>query len=196
MGGAAGAAWETRASVRLGLQSPGRGGGARQRPDRDAQQDADTGQRAGRRRRRGVGPLLLAAALAFLGASAAASLLDVQEAHGRPKGQWSDLGEVARAIRSRPYLLRVGTMVLLATVTFTLVDFVFKSVADDLVPADDLGAFFASTYLAINILSLAVQLILVRWLLGHFGLMTAVVFVPAGSSSASGSQSSSQASNA
>lgn len=123
--------------------------------------------------------LVLAAALAFLGASAAPSLLDVQEAHGRPKGQWSDLGEVARAIRSRPYLLRVGTMVLLATVTFTLVDFVFKSVADDLVPADDLGAFFASTYLAINILSLAVQLIVVRWLLGHFGLMTAVVFVPA-----------------
>lgn len=122
--------------------------------------------------------LVLAAAVAFMSASAAPNLMDVQETHGRPRGQWSDLGEVARAIRSRPYLLRVATMVLLATVTFTLVDFVFKSVADEMVPAAELGAFFASTYLAINLLSLAVQLVLVAWLLGHFGLMTAVVFVP------------------
>ena len=123
--------------------------------------------------------LVLGAAVAFLGASTAPSLLDVQEAHGRPRTHWSDFGEVVRAIRTRPYLLRVATMVLLATVTFTLVDFVFKSVADELVPADDLGAFFASTYLAINVLSLAVQLIVVGWLLGHFGLMTAVIFAPA-----------------
>ncbi|MDX1494624.1 MAG: Npt1/Npt2 family nucleotide transporter, partial [Longimicrobiales bacterium] len=59
------------------------------------------------------------------------------------------------------------------------VDFIFKSVADDLVPDAELGAFFASTYLAINVLSLVVQLVVVAWLLGHFGLVTAVVFVPA-----------------
>ncbi|MBT8489063.1 MAG: HEAT repeat domain-containing protein [Gemmatimonadetes bacterium] len=123
--------------------------------------------------------LVLGAAIAFLAASTAPTLLDVQETHGRPRGQWSDLGEVVRAIQTRPYLLRIATMVLLATVTFTLVDFVFKSVADELVPAAELGSFFASTYLAINLLSLAVQLIAVGWLLGQFGLTTAIIFVPA-----------------
>ena len=73
-----GAAWETRASARLGLRAPG-SGGARQRPDRDAQQDADTGQRDGRRRRRGVGPLLLAAALACSSCSAQHVHIDLAE---------------------------------------------------------------------------------------------------------------------
>lgn len=123
--------------------------------------------------------LVLAAAVAFLAASTAPTLLQVQEGPRQTRGRWGDITEVARVIRSRPYLFRVATMVLLATVTFTLVDFIFKSVADDLVPDAELGAFFASTYLAINVLSLVVQVVVVAWLLGHFGLVSAVVFVPA-----------------
>ncbi|MDH3272377.1 MAG: HEAT repeat domain-containing protein [Gemmatimonadota bacterium] len=123
--------------------------------------------------------LVLAAAAAFFVASTAPALLDVGDGGGQRSRRWSGLGEVSRTIWTRPYLLRMAGLVLLATVSFTLIDFVFKSVADELVPADELGAFFASTYLAINVLSLVVQLLLVSWLLGHFGLVSAVVFVPA-----------------
>jgi HEAT repeat protein len=123
--------------------------------------------------------LVLVAAGAFLVASAAPALLQVQDAEPRRRTQWGELGDVGREIVSRPYLLRLTVMVLLATVTFTLVDFVFKSSSDRLIPPEELGEFFASAYLAFNIASLLVQVLVVPWLLRQFGLVSAVVFVPA-----------------
>lgn len=124
--------------------------------------------------------LVLVAAAAFFAASTGPALLDVADTDApRRRNQWSDLGDVGRAIWSRPYLRRVALLVLLATVTFTLVDYVFKSTADRLVAPDDLGEFFASVYLAFNITSLFMQVLVVGWLLRNFGLVSAVVFIPA-----------------
>ena len=56
----------------------------------------------------------------------------------------------------------MALIVLLATVTFTFADFVFKSEVADTVKPEDLGFFFARVYLVLNVLSLVAQLALVR----------------------------------
>lgn len=68
------------------------------------------------------------------------------------------------AINQDPYLRRVGAMVLLSTVLFTLVDFLFKREVAARIPAEELGSFFASAYLLFNVLSLVSQVFLVRYL--------------------------------
>lgn len=81
-----------------------------------------------------------------------------------PPERWH-LRDVAAAIRVRPYLRAVAVLVLLSTITFTFVDFVFKSRVGRLVPAAEMGTFFSSFYLVLNTVSLAVQLVAVGWLL-------------------------------
>ncbi len=124
--------------------------------------------------------LVLAAAAVFFLASRAPSFLG-EPAVGEPRRRRADadLGRVARMIWSGPYLLRVAAMVLLATVTFTLVDYVFKSTAGRYVPPEQLGEFFASVYLSLNLLSLVIQVLVVAWLLRHLGLVATVAAVPA-----------------
>jgi ATP:ADP antiporter, AAA family len=95
-------------------------------------------------------------------------------------GRWEwDVGEVARLVWARPYARRVAMLVLLSTVTLTLVDFVFKSTVDRGVPAENLGEFFASVYLSLNLLSLVVQLFIVSWLVRKVGVNTLQLVVPA-----------------
>jgi len=122
--------------------------------------------------------LVLAASAAFLLAAAAPTFLAGQEPARRavPPGGY---GEVMRSVWRAPYLRRVAGMVLFATVTFTLIDFVFKSAADLYVAPDDLGAFFSSVYLSINILSLLVQVLGVALILRWMTLATAAAIVPA-----------------
>ncbi|MCB9463457.1 MAG: hypothetical protein H6682_07220 [Candidatus Eisenbacteria bacterium] len=63
-----------------------------------------------------------------------------------------------------PYLRRVGILLLLSTVAFTLVDYLFKATVAREVPAESLGSFFARAYLVFNLLSLVAQLVVVRYL--------------------------------
>ncbi len=124
--------------------------------------------------------LVLAAGLVFLISARAPAGMGEEPAARRPRGSpVDDLARVARTIWGGPYLRRVAAMVLLATVTFTLVDFVFKSTADRFVAPDRLGEFFSSVYLILNLLSLVVQVIGVAWLLRFIGVTTAVAVVPA-----------------
>ncbi len=124
--------------------------------------------------------LVLAAGLVFLVAARAPAWMGEEPAARRPRSSpVDDLARVARTIWGGPYLRRVAAMVLLATVTFTLVDFVFKSTADRLVAPERLGEFFSSVYLVLNLLSLLVQVVGVAWLLRYIGVTTAVAVVPA-----------------
>jgi len=124
--------------------------------------------------------LVLAAGAAFLVASTAPVVIAGQEPTASPRRrQWTDLGAVTRSIWGGPYLRRVAALVLFATVTFTLVDFVFKSAADRYVAPDDLGEFFATVYLSFNVISLFVQVLGVALLLRLVGLVSAVSIVPA-----------------
>jgi len=129
--------------------------------------------------------LVLVAALMFGLAAYGSRLLGAatapaggRERERTPARPW-DAAEAFRLIASRPYLLRVAALILCAAVTFTLVDYVFKSAADRMVPADQLGEFFASVYLGLNVLSLLIQAGLVSWLLRSVGVGAIQVLAPA-----------------
>jgi len=122
--------------------------------------------------------LVLAACVVFLVAALAPRGLESIES-GRRSARVGDLGRVARTVWSGTYLRRVALLVILATATFTLVDYVFKSAADRFVPAGELGSFFASVYLVLNVLSLGVQVGGVAWVLRRVGVVSTVAIVPA-----------------
>jgi ATP/ADP translocase/HEAT repeat protein len=125
--------------------------------------------------------LVLAGALVFLVSAAAPTLLSRgQVARSNLKGiarVW-DMGRVGRTIWTGPYLRRVAGVILAATVTFTLVDFVFKLTVDRYVGPGEMGAFFSSVYLTLNVLSLLFQLLLVSVLLRKVGVTAALALVP------------------
>lgn len=83
-----------------------------------------------------------------------------------------------RRVGAHPYTRRVAWLILLGAVTFTLLDYVFKSAVATTIPARELGAFFASVNTALNLLSLLVQLVLVRWVITRFGLTRAIGMLP------------------
>ena len=89
-----------------------------------------------------------------------------------------ELGQVSRLILGRPYLKRIALAILLATITFTLVDFVFKSTVARLVPDESLGTFFSTTYFTLNLLSLLIQVTAVGWILRHVTVSSALAIVP------------------
>jgi ATP:ADP antiporter, AAA family len=96
----------------------------------------------------------------------------------RRRASMGSIAEGLRAIRQHAYLRRVAALVVLTTVVFTLVDYVFKSEVANRVDADDLGTFFATFYLALNAIALVVQLGLVSWLLRVFGVHRALLVLP------------------
>ncbi len=125
--------------------------------------------------------VVLAAAAVFLVASWGPRLLSggpSAEPGATTAVRW-DVTRVGQIVWSRPYLRRVAILVLLATVTFTLVDFVFKMTVARLVAPGELGEFFASVYLTLNVLSLGVQVFIVAWLIRRLGVNIAVAFAPA-----------------
>ncbi|MDH3297824.1 MAG: hypothetical protein OEM96_06060, partial [Gemmatimonadota bacterium] len=127
--------------------------------------------------------LVLVAAIVFLLNAPAPRLLDHRRMGRLPRvhgiGSARQLTKVALLIWSRPYLRRVGSLIIASTITFTLVDFVFKTAVDRSIPPDQLGEFFATFYLGLNVLSLLVQVAGVSWLIRRLGVNRAVAIVPA-----------------
>lgn len=124
--------------------------------------------------------LVAAAAVAFALTSLGPRLLGSAEQQGflPAAGLRSELSQIVHVIWSRAYLRRIGALILLSTVTLTLVDFVFKLTVDRTVPAAAMGEFFSGVYLVLNVLSLAVQVLLVAWLLRRVGVTLAMALVP------------------
>ncbi len=90
----------------------------------------------------------------------------------------SDVTQAAYFMRDHPYLTRLSGLVLVSTVAVTLADYVFKSTVAKHVPATDLGAFFATFYMVLNVLALTTQLVLMGWLLRVLGLHRALWVLP------------------
>jgi len=84
----------------------------------------------------------------------------------------------ARTTFAHPYARRVAVLMVLSTLTFTLVDFVFKSQVASSVAPEDLGAFFGRVYFVLNVASLFVQLFVVQWLLRVGGPTRALALLP------------------
>ncbi|MDH3458574.1 MAG: hypothetical protein OER90_17170, partial [Gemmatimonadota bacterium] len=124
--------------------------------------------------------LVAAAATVFLLASLGPRLLARIEGPVSPVGvrPTVDLAQVGRQIWDRPYLRSVATLILFSTVTFTLVDFVFKLTVSRLVAVELLDEFFSSVYLTLNIISLVIQVFVVGWLFRRAGVSAAVASVP------------------
>ena len=96
-----------------------------------------------------------------------------------PRVEVFDLRGPLQAIWLRPYLRRIAGIVLLSAITLTLIDFVFKSAVAASVPPEQLASFFASTYLVLNTLSLAVQLFAVSWMMRHLSVNRVLSVLPA-----------------
>ncbi len=94
-----------------------------------------------------------------------------------PRQSWG-AHDVVELVWSRAYLRRVAIVVLTASVTFTLIDFLFKSTVDRLVSPDNMGEVFSSIYLGLHLLSLVVQLAAVSRLVRRFGVNHAQAIVP------------------
>jgi ATP:ADP antiporter, AAA family len=126
---------------------------------------------------------LLVAAAALLAATAccAAFLLNA------PRGQRATrdstprltLARALEVLEREPYVKRLALLVVASNVTLTLVDYVFKSQVARYVASADLGAFFATFYLLLNLLALIAQVWLINWLLRIVGLQQALWVFPA-----------------
>src|SRR5213594_133326 len=90
----------------------------------------------------------------------------------------SNLSEAVQFMRDHPYLTRLSGLVLVSTVAVTLADYVFKSTVARNVPAAELGTFFATFYMVLNVLALTTQLVAMGWLLRVLGLHRALWVLP------------------
>jgi HEAT repeat protein len=91
----------------------------------------------------------------------------------------SSIIQTVRLFRNDPYIKALGGLVLVSTVALTLADYVFKSTVAQTVAPAQLGTFFASFYMILNVLALGTQLILAGWLLRVLGLHRTLWVLPA-----------------
>lgn len=87
--------------------------------------------------------------------------------------------EGARTVIRSPYFLAI--CFLLASYEFisTVNDFCFHKSVDLLLPKDELGSFFSSFFLVMNVVAIAAQLILTPLILRRLGLTAALLVLPA-----------------
>lgn len=91
----------------------------------------------------------------------------------------SSIVQTIRLFKDDPYIKGLGGLVLVSTVALTLADYVFKSTVAQNIPAAQLGRFFATFYMSLNVLALATQLVLAGWLLRVLGLHRTLWVLPA-----------------
>jgi ATP:ADP antiporter, AAA family len=124
--------------------------------------------------------LLLVAAGALLLSSAGPLLLSEAEGdRGAGASPTPDRGMSSPEVLAHPYARGLALLMLLATLLFTLADFVFKSTVAAVVDPDSLASFLARFYFMVNLSSLAVQLVIVRWVIRIAGPVTTASALPA-----------------
>jgi ATP:ADP antiporter, AAA family len=126
--------------------------------------------------------LLLAAAAAMLATGLGPALLlrrpEASAGVAGPGHIPHSLSEIRERLRQQPYVTRLAGLTLVSTVALTLADYVFKSAVADHIPADQLGTFFATVYMVLNLLALLTQLFLMSSLLRGLGLHGAMYVLP------------------
>jgi hypothetical protein len=88
------------------------------------------------------------------------------------------VAESIRAVLSHGYLRRLATIMVIASATLTVSDYVFKSVVVHEVEASAFGSFFARAYFAFNGVSLFVLGALVTPLLTRLGVTRTLALLP------------------
>jgi ATP/ADP translocase len=92
----------------------------------------------------------------------------------RARRRLSPLG----VLKNEPYLKRVFWSVLLSTVVFTGVDYVFKTMVSIDVGPEQLGLFFGRFYMVVNATALVVQLLVAPRLLRVLGVNGSLLLLP------------------
>ena len=127
---------------------------------------------------------VLFAALGFLASALVPLFLacgtDGVRAEVAPSEPQTKLQETAPFVIRQPYVRRIVAMSLLTTIAITLSDYLFKSTVSAAVPAEDLARAFGATYLALNVLSFAVQLLGVSVLLRRIPVPYLLTLMPLG----------------
>lgn len=111
---------------------------------------------------------LFAAAILTLGVYGDSTVESAEEVRALP----------LREALGRPYVRRLGALLLIATVALTLGDYLFKAAIADAVAGEDLATTFATLYLALNVLSLAVQVLVVSRVVRLLGVVPALAALP------------------
>jgi len=102
-----------------------------------------------------------------------------REAEGRRAANHVAWRDALELVFRRPYVKRLMGLVLISTIALTLVDYLFKSIVASRLAPEDLAGFFSTTYLALNLLSLLLQLTVVSTVLRSFGLHRVLGITPA-----------------
>lgn len=124
--------------------------------------------------------LLSAAGSAALGRSHAAAADESApgDAAGTPPVEEAAFRDSLWLAFHHPYVRRVTLLLLLASITVTIADFVFKSVVARAVPAAHLGAFLAISYFGFDLASLVLLLVAVVPFVRRFGVTRALAVQP------------------
>lgn len=99
----------------------------------------------------------------------------VTEGRERPATPFTEM--IRRAVDSR-YARVVGLLLVLASMTFTVLDYTFKTVVTELVPKAELASLFATLYLALNAIALLSQALLAQRLVLWLGLASVLLLLP------------------
>jgi AAA family ATP:ADP antiporter len=86
--------------------------------------------------------------------------------------------KVSRHRDWRDYLRRIVIASLLASATFTVIDYLFKSVAATTVPHEELASYFARVYTGMNIVALLAQIFVAPFLLRRLGTLASAAVLP------------------
>lgn len=87
-------------------------------------------------------------------------------------------GGLIAEMRRWPYLGRLVGLIGVSTAAVLTADYLFKSTVARNLPAAELGAFFATSYAAMNAAALVVQLVLAQYLVRRLGILAAFCVLP------------------
>jgi ATP:ADP antiporter, AAA family len=130
--------------------------------------------------RLGPSSLVAASAIVLLATGIGPAMLIRRPAAavGRAAQGGPNLVQAVRLVGNHPYVKMLGGLVLVSTVALTLADYVFKSAVARDVPKEQLGSFFATFYMVLNLLAFGVQAVAMGWLMRVFGLHRTLWILP------------------
>jgi AAA family ATP:ADP antiporter len=104
--------------------------------------------------------------------------VDAEPRRGRIRDKPPSLSESVQSVLQDPYACRVAALVMLAGVTLTLGDYLFKSVLTEEVAADQLATWLSRIYLGLNVLSIAMLAIGVTPIVRRLGVDRSLSVLP------------------
>lgn len=126
-----------------------------------------------------VKSLLLVSAGVFVVAGTTLLRVDGEERAGRASPRPpTTVANSVRTLRDQPLLTRIALTVVVSTAALLVLDYCFKSTVARSMPAARIGPFVARYYLALNGLSLVVQVFLSSAVVRRLGVTAAIVLTP------------------